>query len=125
MYCKLALSPKYYDYKLVISHLLYCVMDLRLEDEKDNPLPLHLEPSPVSRDKVIDFPCAGSVLRVGFDQGIKRHGIQLLKVNTGKWMKLVNVYCEVRAGLWWGVLTPLTKVRYTPDDDRLVLERQR
>lgn len=67
----------------------------------------------------------GSVLRVVFDQSIKKYGIQLLKVSIGEWMKFVNVHIEVRAGIWRGVLTPLTKVRYTPNKDRIVYERQR
>lgn len=95
----------------------------RLEDERDNPLPLQPELQPLSRDILGTFPVLGTVLRVVFDQGIKRHGLHLL--NIGKWMKFVNLYCEVNRGLWRGVLRQTTKFRYTPDSDRLVSERLR
>ncbi|PON44707.1 Protection of telomeres protein [Parasponia andersonii] len=95
----------------------------RAEAEKDNPLPLHPEPLPLSRDILGSFPVLGTVLRVVFDQGIKKHGLHLL--NIGKWMKFVNVCCEDYGGLWLGRLTPSTKFRYTSDRDHLVSERQR
>lgn len=98
-------------------------MNPRLEDERDNPLPLHPEPLALSRDILGAFPVLGTVLRVVLDQSIKKHGLQLL--NVGKWMKFINVYCEVNGGLWRGVLTPSTKFRYTPESDHLVSERQR
>ncbi|XP_024023503.1 protection of telomeres protein 1b isoform X2 [Morus notabilis] len=99
-------------------------LPIRLEDEKDNPLPLHLESLPLPRDKLDSFPVVGTILRVVFDQRIKKHGLQLLNANVGEWMKFIDVHCEVRAGLWRGVLTPLTKVRYTPNKDHIVSERQ-
>ncbi|XP_062118032.1 protection of telomeres protein 1b-like isoform X2 [Humulus lupulus] len=95
----------------------------RLEDERNNPLPLQPELLHLSRDILGTFPALGSVLRVVFDQGTKKHGLHLLHV--GKWMKFVNVYCKVNGGLWHGSFTPSTKFRYTHDRDRLVLERQR
>ncbi|XP_015882717.3 protection of telomeres protein 1b isoform X1 [Ziziphus jujuba] len=95
----------------------------RLEDEKDHPLPLHLEPLPLPRDVLCTLPQLGTVLRVIFSQGIEKHCLHLLK--TGYWVKFVNVLFEVEGGLWRGVLTPFTKLRYTPNEDSLVLERQR
>ncbi|KAL5544938.1 hypothetical protein UlMin_008722 [Ulmus minor] len=99
------------------------VLSTRLEDERENPLPLHLESFPLPRNVLCNFPVVGTVLRVVFDQGFKRHLLHLL--NAGQWVKLINVFCEVQAGLWRGVLTPVTKLRYTPSWDNLVLERQR
>lgn len=94
-----------------------------LEDESGHPLPLHLEPLPLPRDVLCSFPCLGTVLRVIFDRGIEKWCLHSL--HAGKWVKFVNLTIEVDRGLWHGVLTPFTKLRYTPDDDDLVLERQR
>ena len=95
----------------------------RLEDERDHPLPLHLEPLPLPRDVLCTFPLLGTVLRVIFYQGIEKSCLHSL--NTGKWVKFVNLAIEIDGGLWHGVLTPFTKLRYTPNEDNLVLERQR
>ncbi|XP_030493574.2 protection of telomeres protein 1b-like [Cannabis sativa] len=95
----------------------------RLEDEKNNPLPLQPEQLHLSRDILSTFPTLGTVLRVVFDQGTKKHGLHLLHI--GKWMKFINVYCDVNGGFWRGSFTPLTKFRYTHDKDRIVLERER
>ncbi|KAM4114457.1 hypothetical protein ACJW30_04G069300 [Castanea mollissima] len=69
---------------------------LRLDDELNNPVPLQLEPVPLPRDVLCTFPTVGTVLRVIFDQG-----------------------------LWRGVLTPFTKLQYTPNEDHLVSAWQR
>ena len=95
----------------------------RLEDEKDHPLPLHLEPLPLPRDVLHTFPHLGTVLRVIFYQGNEKCCLHSL--NTGKWVKFVNLAIELDGGLWRGVLTPFTKLQNTPDEDNLVLERQR
>lgn len=94
----------------------------RLEDEMHHPLPLHLESLPLPRDTLCSFPSVGTVLRV-VSQDIENDNLRLLK--TGEWVKLLNLLCEVHAGLWRCVLTPFTKLRYTPNEDRLKLERQR
>ncbi|KAF4352742.1 hypothetical protein F8388_003395 [Cannabis sativa] len=95
----------------------------RLEDEKNNPLPLQPEQLHLSRDILGTFPTLETVLRVVFDQGTKKHGLHLLHI--GKWMKFINVYCDVNGGFWRGSFTPSTKFRYTHDKHRLILERQR
>ncbi|GMY23977.1 protection of telomeres protein 1b-like isoform X1 [Fagus crenata] len=95
----------------------------KLEDEVNDPLPLQLEPVPLPRDLLCTFPTVGTVLRVIFDQGVQKHLLHFL--HTGKWVKFVNVLCEVHSGLWRGVLTPFTKLRYTPIEDHLVSARQR
>ncbi|KAK4843424.1 hypothetical protein QYF36_007901 [Acer negundo] len=95
----------------------------KLEDEMDNQLPLQLEPLPLSRDILHSFPTVGSILRVIIDQVNKKHVLHLL--NTGKWMIFLNVLCKVNAGLWYGMLTHFTRLRYMPSKDPLMLERQR
>ncbi|XP_070666861.1 protection of telomeres protein 1a-like isoform X4 [Malus domestica] len=95
----------------------------KLEDEMKHPLPLHLEPFPLPSDTLCSsFPAVGTVLRV-ISQDLENDNLRLLK--TGEWVKLVNLLCEVHAGIWRCVLTPFTKLRYTPKEDRLKLERKR
>lgn len=86
-------------------------------------LPLHLEPLTASIDLLCTFLAVGTILRVYIDQDCREYILQLLKI--GQWVKLFHVLCNVRDGLWYGVLTPSSKIRYIPDDDMLVLERQR
>ncbi|ESR64846.1 protection of telomeres protein 1b [Citrus sinensis] len=95
----------------------------KLEDEMDHELPLQVEPLPLSRDILCSFPAVGSILRVIIDKGIEKHILHLLKI--GKWVKLQNVLCQVDAGLWFGVLTHFTRLRYVPTNDNLIVERQR
>lgn len=98
-------------------------MNDRLEDEMEHELPLQLEPEPLSRDILCSLPVVGSILRVIIEKRIEKHIIHLL--NPGKWVKLLNVLCQVKAGLWCGVLSHFTKLRYMPNDDSLAMERQR
>ncbi|KAK7830784.1 protection of telomeres protein 1a, partial [Quercus suber] len=95
----------------------------KLDDELNNPVPLQLEPVPLPRDVLCTFPTVGTVLRVIFDQGMQKHLLRFL--HTGKWVKFVNVLCEVHSGLWRGVLTPFTKLQYTRNEDHLVSAWQR
>ena len=101
----------------------FFTMNDRLDDELNNPVPLQLEPVPLPRDVLRTFPTVGTVLRVIFDQGMQKHLLRFL--HTGKWVKFVNVLCEVHSGLWRGVLTPFTKLQYTPNEDHLVSAWQR
>ncbi|KAJ4713542.1 Protection of telomeres protein [Melia azedarach] len=98
-------------------------IDKKLEDEMEHELPLQLEPEPLSRDILCSLPVVGSILRVIIEKRIEKHIIHLL--NPGKWVKLLNVLCQVKAGLWCGVLSHFTKLRYMPNDDSLAMERQR
>lgn len=98
-------------------------MNHRLEDEQNNPLPLQLEPLSLPRDLLCTFPTVGTILRVIFHQGIQKHYLDLLHV--GKWVKFVNVLCEVHSGLWLGVLTHFTKLRSSQNEDHLISTRQR
>lgn len=98
-------------------------MNFRAEDEMEDPLPLHLESSSLPRDVLCMFPTVGTVLRVVVDSGNERLGFHVLK--TGRWVKLINIRCEIHDGLWRGVLMPSTKLRYLIDDEKLVLLCQR
>jgi hypothetical protein len=75
------------------------------------------------RDLLCTFPAVGTILRVIFDQGMQNQYLHLL--HSGKWVKFVNILCEVKSGLWLGILTSFTKLRYTPIDDQLISARQR
>ncbi|XP_059640034.1 protection of telomeres protein 1b-like isoform X2 [Cornus florida] len=94
----------------------------KLEDEMENPLPLLLEPFPLSRDILCTFPAVGTVLRVIVNQGNEKLGLHLLK--SGRWVKFINIIFEHCSGLWRGLLMPFTKLRYWPNDDHLVLKSQ-
>lgn len=89
----------------------------------ENPLSLELGPSPLSREVLCTFPPVGTVLRMTVDQGNEKLGIKFLKKN--RWVKFVNVKCEVHAALWCAVLMPFSKLCYLPDDNDSVTERQR
>ncbi|XP_027339925.1 protection of telomeres protein 1b isoform X2 [Abrus precatorius] len=56
-------------------------------------------------------------------EGIENNHFHLL--NVGKWVKFVNIRLEVHSGLWRGVFTSFTKLRYTSNEDCLIGERQR
>ncbi|CAI0400419.1 unnamed protein product [Linum tenue] len=99
------------------------IIKAKLEEEKDNPLPLSLEPFPLPKEVLCTFPTVGTILRVMNDRGSEMQAIRLL--NSGKWVKLFNLSCEVRGGLWYGLLTPFTKVQYTTESDRFVLACQK
>ncbi|XP_054791190.1 protection of telomeres protein 1a-like [Prosopis cineraria] len=94
-----------------------------LEDEMHNPLPLHVEPAPLPREILCSFPTVGSILRITYDKNIEKTHLKFLDVD--KWVKIVNMHLEVQAGLWHGVWTLTTKLRYTPKDDNLIQERER
>lgn len=95
----------------------------RLEDEKENPLPLQLEPYSLPRDVLCTFPTVGTVLRVMISRANEKLELKVLK--TGRWVKLVNLKCECRAALWCAFIMPFTKICYLTDADELVLQRQR
>ncbi|XP_057783826.1 protection of telomeres protein 1b [Salvia miltiorrhiza] len=98
-------------------------VEAKLEEEKENPLPLALEPSPLSRDILCTFPGVGSVFGMVVDRGREKLGIKFIKSN--RWVKFINIRCESHAALWRAVLTPSSKLCYLPDDDKIVMLRQR
>ncbi|WCJ42080.1 Nucleic acid-binding OB-fold-like protein [Euphorbia peplus] len=93
----------------------------KLESERKNPLALQLEPRPLPRDLLCTFPTVGTVLRVFIDKVHSKHALQLL--STGKWVKFVNILCEVREELWYGMFTPLSKLCYMSSDAVKTCER--
>lgn len=97
-------------------------IEAKLEDEMENPLPLHLEPSSLSRDILCTFPTVGTVMRMIIDQSYK---ISINFIHTNRWVKFVNIKCEEVAGLWQAVLMPLSALRILSDDDARVLDCQR
>ncbi|TYH97091.1 hypothetical protein ES332_A12G219600v1 [Gossypium tomentosum] len=94
----------------------------KLEDELHNPLPLHFEPLPPSRDVLCTFPTVGTILRVILDVDCVTYILQLLKVD--QWMKFFHVFCKMHEGLWYGVFTSSSMIRDMPNDDILIFERQ-
>jgi len=65
----------------------------------------------------------GSIIRITFEQGIHKSHLHLLCV--GQWVKFTNLRLKVDDGLWHGIFTLTTKVRYVQNEDQLILERQR
>lgn len=95
----------------------------RLDEELENPIPLQLEASPLSRDILCTFPAVGTVLRMTADRGNEKMGLHLLKAGT--WVQFKNITFEVRFGLWCGILLPKTRLSYLPNDDDLVMNCKR
>lgn len=89
----------------------------------ENPLPLEVESSPLSREILHTFPPVGSVLRMTVDKGHGKLDIELLRPN--KWVKFTNIKCEASAALWHAVSTPASELTYFPEDDYSVMQRQR
>ncbi|XP_021769760.1 protection of telomeres protein 1b-like isoform X3 [Chenopodium quinoa] len=94
-----------------------------LHTEKENPLPLQLEPQPLAREALCKFPTIGTILRVSVDQ--KNVKLNISSVSAGRWIKFINLMFKVHEGLWCGVLTSSTKVRFLPNEHLVILERQR
>ncbi|PIA47224.1 hypothetical protein AQUCO_01400126v1 [Aquilegia coerulea] len=97
---------------------LSCRTKLNLELE--NPLPLQLEASLLPRDVLCEFPTVGTVLRVIVDQASEK-----LVFQPWRWVKIIDLVCEERFGLWCGHLKPSTRVRILSDEDITVIDRQR
>ncbi|XP_058739412.1 protection of telomeres protein 1b-like [Vicia villosa] len=99
-----------------------CITSM-LEDEINHPLPLQLESLPLPRDVLCTLPTVGSILRIAFELPIEKNHLNVLK--SGRWAQFINIRLEVYAGLWYGVFTSHSKLRHTPDEDRLIIEHQR
>jgi len=68
------------------------------------------------------FPTGWSIFRITLDADVmKKSHIHLLSIS--KWVKFMSVRLEMRAGLWHSIFTCYSKVRYTPNEDRLIVER--
>ncbi|XP_070051519.1 protection of telomeres protein 1b isoform X4 [Nicotiana tomentosiformis] len=95
----------------------------KLEEELENPLPLQSVNSPLPRDILCTLPPLGTVLRVTIDRCNEKLGVNFLKSN--RWVKLINIRCELHTALWHAVLMPFTKLCYLSDEDDIVLQRMR
>ncbi|AET05602.1 putative protection of telomeres protein [Medicago truncatula] len=93
------------------------------EDEINSTRTLHPEPMPLPRDILRTFPTVGSILRITFEQPIEEDHLRVL--NIDKWVKFVNIRLKVYAGLWYGIFTSQSKIRYTSNVDHQIIERQR
>lgn len=58
-----------------------------------------------------------------FDKVVVKNHLHLL--NVDKWVKFMNIHLKVVDGLWLGVFSPQSRLRYTPNEDSLIVERQR
>ncbi|OVA01584.1 Telomeric single stranded DNA binding POT1/Cdc13 [Macleaya cordata] len=94
----------------------------RLKDEMENPLPLQVE-EPLPREVLCMFPPVGTILRMIVDKTSNKLGLQL--PDSGSWVKLLNIVCKVRLGLWYGVFTSSTKLRILSNEDNVVIHRRR
>ncbi|XP_022637995.1 protection of telomeres protein 1b isoform X1 [Vigna radiata var. radiata] len=94
-----------------------------LEDELKHPLPLQRERLPLSREILCTLPTVGSIFRIVFETGVQKSHLHLLTV--GKWVKITYLRLKLYGGLWHGVFTCHTKLRYISNEDQLIVERQR
>ncbi|XP_012572077.1 protection of telomeres protein 1b-like isoform X2 [Cicer arietinum] len=90
--------------------------------EGHSNLACKLEPT-MPRDLVCSFPTVGSILRIFFELPTRKDHLHALQVGT--WVKFVNIRLSVCTGLWYGVFNSYTKLRYTTNEDRHIIERQR
>ncbi|XP_023519966.1 protection of telomeres protein 1a-like isoform X3 [Cucurbita pepo subsp. pepo] len=96
-------------------------IDTKLTDEISNAQ--QLGPWVLPRDVLCTLPPVGSILRLIFDKGIEKQSLSML--NTGKWMKFMNVLCEMQVGTFQIVVTTFSKLRYTSNEDNTIQLRQR
>ncbi|XP_015880193.3 protection of telomeres protein 1b isoform X1 [Ziziphus jujuba] len=90
---------------------------------KDSEIPLGIEPVPLARHIICQFPCVGTVLRVTVDQGLKDIGLHFKGI--GKWVKFRNIRCEEHSGLWHGLFLPSSRIRFLSENDDSVLQCKR
>ncbi|XP_059443421.1 protection of telomeres protein 1a-like isoform X1 [Corylus avellana] len=95
-------------------------LDTNLNDEEQNPLPLHIEQFLLPSDILCTFPRVGTVLRVMTDKAHEKFGLNFNGI--GKWVRFRNMTCEVHFGSWKGLLTSSSRVRYLPENHDIVLE---
>ncbi|XP_074319285.1 protection of telomeres protein 1b [Silene latifolia] len=95
----------------------------KLDDEIENPLRLQVEPQSLPKDILCKFPSVGTTLRVSVQR--RNVNFHISSLITGRWVKFINMTLNVTQGLWCGVLTRETKVRFVPSDDIYILERER
>lgn len=82
-----------------------------------------IEPVPLARHIICQFPCVGTVLRVTVDQGLKDIGLHFKGI--GNWVKFRNIRCEEHSGLWHGLFLPSSRIRFLSENDDSVLQCKR
>ncbi|KDO72219.1 hypothetical protein CISIN_1g012376mg [Citrus sinensis] len=95
----------------------------KLEDEEHNPLPLHIESSPLDLETLRNFFPVGTVLRVSTDRSYENFGRYFTA--TGKWVRIRNMSCQVSSGMWHGLLQSSSKIRLFSDNDNVVWDYMR
>ncbi|MCD7448090.1 hypothetical protein HAX54_038184 [Datura stramonium] len=95
----------------------------KLQEEMENPLPLQPLGFTLQRDILCTLPPLGTLLRVTVDSCNEKLGINFLKSN--RWVKLINIRCELHTALWHAVLMPFSRVCYLSDEDDIVVQLMR
>ncbi|XP_022137389.1 protection of telomeres protein 1a-like isoform X2 [Momordica charantia] len=95
-------------------------IDTKLANEIDNA---HQLGPMLPRDKLCTLPSVGSILRLIFDKGTEKQSLCVLE--SGKWVKFINVLCEMQVGFFQIVVTAFSKLRYMPEEDHAIQARQR
>ncbi|XP_020271081.1 protection of telomeres protein 1b-like, partial [Asparagus officinalis] len=85
-----------------------------LDMEEEQPIPLFLEPLPLSKEILRSFPLEGAVLRIFEDNCFE----PINHFRGGDyWVRLCNVTCEIQSGLWRGVVNSSSKVFKLSNED--------
>ncbi|XP_031285788.1 protection of telomeres protein 1b-like isoform X1 [Pistacia vera] len=95
----------------------------KLEDEKQNPLPLQIESVPLDHNILRQFQPIGTVLRIMADKTHENLDKHFRAV--GKWVRLLDVTGQISSGIWHGFLKPSARVRFLSDDNNVVLDLHR
>ncbi|KAL8160688.1 hypothetical protein V2J09_002225 [Rumex salicifolius] len=97
-----------------------CLINEKLDNEEEFPLPLQPEVERLSMDIICKFPTVGTVLRVQIDRRIWKMDTSFLLVD--RWIYLIHLAVGVHAGLWYGTFEPCTRVRHVPNEDSNVVK---
>ncbi|KAG9446442.1 hypothetical protein H6P81_012570 [Aristolochia fimbriata] len=85
--------------------------------------PLQLEQIPLPKSVLSSFPCVGTVLSIVV--GKSYEDLQLHLQPVGQWVKLRNIMCVTKSGMWQGLVKPISRLRLLGDGDSLVKACQR
>ncbi|CAN6461274.1 unnamed protein product [Victoria cruziana] len=90
--------------------------EMQLGPQSDS-FPLQVEEVPLSKDILSTFPCIGTILRIvagkSFDDTLVH-----LKV-LGQWVKLRNITCRQKFGLWEGLMVASSRIFLLSDQDSI------
>lgn len=95
----------------------------KLEDEQHNPLPLHIESSPLDVEILRKFFPVGTVLRVSTDRSHENFGRYFTA--TDKWVRIRNMSCQASSGMWHGLLQSSSRIRLFSNNDNVVRDYMR